>query len=199
MWRFPSPVRCSLQDEPFIHAAHYSEPSYIHKINHEHGGRVQGNMVCRSVNIKNLCTIYCNISAQPYLEGTEITSQKTQFPAHLYNNHHHNFAYQNRPDRRDITRFSLKTTLKFPNVLKKILLGTATDQESSFWLFINSSDLMLQAFINAAMQSVNRARDNGTSECRCQVLWQCAQKPETQSTAQFWQNLLFSFLIVSAT
>lgn len=48
----------------------------------------------QSVNITNPCTCYCNVATGPYQESAGITSEKTQFPAHLYNNRHH-LSYQN--------------------------------------------------------------------------------------------------------
>lgn len=46
------------------------------------------------VNIKNLSTIYSSISRVYNLKGAGITSQKTQFPAHLYNNQQRNLNHQ---------------------------------------------------------------------------------------------------------
>lgn len=53
-------------------------------------------MLSQSVNITNPCTCYCNASTGPYLVGAGISSEKTQFPAHLFNNPHHYLTYQNR-------------------------------------------------------------------------------------------------------
>lgn len=64
---------------------------------HKQSGHITWhNMLPQSVNIKNPCAIYYNTSTGPYLEGAGITSEKTQFPAHLYKNRRHNLTYQNR-------------------------------------------------------------------------------------------------------
>lgn len=77
---------------------------------------------CVRVNIKNLSTIYSSIFRVHNLKGAGITSQKTQFPAHLYNNQQHNLNHQYRLSVSLSQDSSQKTALKLPHVLSEAVV-----------------------------------------------------------------------------